>query len=132
MASESIKREVLSRLSAGETPLPAGKAKVKLGRSILHVRYCSTDARNTARYKFNINPNSLNSDYELWICGDADRYYLVPNSLIREMYGNPSAYPDRHHADIRVVSLNATTHTVTYATGGRSADLSMYFRTRLK
>lgn len=132
MSNETIKVEVLRRVSAGERWFSAGKAKVKVGRFVLHVRYCSPDRSNSARYKFNINPNSLNADYELWICGDAGHYYLVPNTLIREMYDDPSAYPDQHHADVRVVSVHRGTHTVTYATGGKSADLSEFFCIRLK
>lgn len=131
MSTDAIKHEVLSRVSAGERCFSAGKAKFKVGRSVLHVRFCSHDKRKSARYKFNINPNSLNSNYELWICGDADHYYLVPNTLIREMYDDPSAYPDRHHGDIRVVSVDTSAHSVTYAARGKSADLSGFFCTGL-
>lgn len=57
-------------------------------------------------YKFNINPNTLSADYELWICGSAGVWYLVPIDLIGRIYSDPAAYPDHRHPEIRVVSLN--------------------------
>jgi hypothetical protein len=126
MSGEEIKREVLDKISAGQGWSWAGKARVKIGHITIHVRYCSADGKQSPHYKFNVNPNSLRADYELWICGSPEVWYLVPIDVINRMYSDPAAYPDYRHPDIRVVSLNKSTNSVTYAAGGRSAELSEF------
>jgi hypothetical protein len=132
MSSVAVKDEILRRVSSGQRWFPVGMAKFKVGNRLIHVRYCSADKSNSVRYKFNINPNSLVSDYELWICGDVDHYYLIPNPLIRDIYADPSAYPDKRHSEIRVVSVNAGSHIATYATGGKFVDLSTFLCAKVK
>ena len=126
--SEKIKRAVLER-AAGASPVSAaGRAKYRIHDNVVHVRFCSTSARAPSRYKFNINPNTLSADYELWICGSSDTYYLIPIDFIRSLYENPSAYVDYHHPKIRVVSVDADKHAVTFARGGQSKSLESYLR----
>jgi uncharacterized ferritin-like protein (DUF455 family) len=126
MTGESAKQAVLNRISAGGRWSATGKAKVKIAQTVLHVRFCSVNASKSPRYRFNINPNTLTADYEVWICGDASHYYLLPNSLIKAWYEDPSAYPDNYHDEIRVVTVDTASHTVTYATGGKSADIAAF------
>jgi len=118
-------------LAKDTAPVPAGRAKVRIGRSLLHIRYCSPNPNALARYKFNINPNTLSADYELWICGSAAVYYLMPMSFIQSIYDNPGTYVDRAHPEIRVVSVDADAHSVTYACGGVSSSLRKYLSATL-
>ena len=129
--SEETKRIVLNRISAGEDWVPSGRAKYRKGLHVIHVRFCSPDRFASPHYKFNINPNTLSADYEVWICGDANTYYLIPIQLMRRIYYDPQSYVDSRHPEIRVVSVNASTNTVTYATGGRTTDITPYLRRTL-
>ena len=120
------KTAALAKVAKGGTVAPAGNAKFRVGKSVIHVRFCSTNLNASGKYKFNINPNTLSADYELWVCGSAATYYLMPTSFMRQIYNNPSTYVDRMHPDIRVVSVDAQSHTVTYASGGIGSSLRGY------
>ncbi len=97
----------------------------------MHVRFCSASARAPGKFKFNINPNSLSADFELWVCGEANAFYLIPISFIRAIYDNPNTYQDTHHVGIKVVSVDAHEHKVMFASGGVSANLKQFFGARL-
>lgn len=129
--NEEIKYAVMKNISGSKGYTFIGRASYLIGSTTLHVRFCSTDSKGSPHYKFNINPNTLNADYEVWICGDIDTYYLLPNSLIKKIYEDPEAYVDSHHPKIRIVSVNVETNTVTYATGGKSTHLLKYLNTTL-
>lgn len=130
--TDTEKLSAISAVANGASISPAGKAKYRVGNSKIHVRFCSSSAAASDKYKFNINPNTLSADYELWVCGSAETYYLIPVSVIRDIYDNPNTYEDRHHPGIMVVSVDAASHTVTYAAGGVRLSLSSYFRGRLE
>lgn len=120
------KKAALTKIAKGVAVTPAGNAKFRIGKSVVHVRFCSTNPNAPGKFKFNINPNTLSADYELWVCGSAATYYLIPTPFMRAIYDNPSAYVDRMHPEIRVVSVDAHAHTVTYASGGTSSSLRGY------
>ncbi|MGC9326733.1 MAG: hypothetical protein ACP5I1_03790, partial [Candidatus Hinthialibacter sp.] len=103
-----------------------GKSKFRIGGSVVHVCFCSENGRGPEKYKFNINPNTLSADYELWVCGSAQIYYLMPVALMREIYDNPTTYVDRMHPEIRVVSVDTGAHFVTFASGGVGTSLKAY------
>ena len=125
------KQAALKTLANGASIAPTGNAKFRVGNCIVHVRLCSRSARSPEKYKFNINHNTLSAEYELWICGSAQTYYLMPMSFLREIYDSPSTYEDRHHPGIKVVSVDTGMHSVQYARGGVSASLKPYHRARL-
>lgn len=125
--SEDVKKKVLQQVAAGKTFNYLGKSKYRIDQTIVHVRFCSTDIRDSSKYKFNINPNTLSADYELWICGQSDSYYFIPISIMNDIYYHPDAYVDNRHPEIRVVSLDIESHKVTYARGGVSLNLRPYW-----
>ena len=94
----------------------------------VHVRYC---AEGSGNYKFNINPNTLHADYELWICGEANHWYLIPVNVMKAMYDHPEAYPDRMHPEIRVVSVNMRDHSALYGSPSIKYDIRPYYRNKL-
>ena len=126
------KEAVLERLAPGTLSRRLGRAKWEIRGKVLHVRFCSTDREDSQHYKFNINPNTLTADFEVWICGSEAVYYLIPISRIREIYASPDAYVDRHHPEIRVVSVRSDAHCATYAAGGRSLDLGPFLNSPLQ
>jgi|SRR5580700_9040273 hypothetical protein len=92
---DATKEAVLRRIAGAEKFYPLKHHKFRIRELSVHLRYCKTN--QTARYRFNINANTLTADHEVWICGSESSYYLVPISVIRMMYEDPEAYPDRHH-----------------------------------
>lgn len=124
--SDAEKNAALAKVAKGATVAPAGNAKVRIGKLVVHVHYCSPNANAPGKFKFNINPNTLSADYELWVCGSATVYYLMPISLMQGIYDNPDTYVDRRHPEIRVVSIDTHSHTVTYASGGVKSSLRGY------
>ena len=129
--SNTEKNAALAAIGNGVKPVSAGKSKFRIGQKVVHVRFCSEDAAGSTKYKFNINPNTLSGDHELWVCGSAKTYYLMPVSLMRSIYEDPNTYVDRAHPEIRVVSVDIGTNTVTYASGGTYKSLREYLNARL-
>jgi hypothetical protein len=121
--STSEKNAALAKVANGASIVSAGNAKARIGKAVVHVRFCSRNLSAPGKFKFNINPNTLSADYELWVCGSAALYYLMPVAFMRGIYDNPDTYIDRMHPEIRVVSVDADAHTVTYAAGGVSSSL---------
>jgi hypothetical protein len=129
--NKAIKAVVLSTLAGSHGWSPLGKSTVRVGKANVHVRFCSANPRSPSKYKFDINPNTLSADYELWICGDRHTYYLIPIEVIKKMYSDPNAYSDHHHEEIKVVSVDSQSDYVTYATGGKSISLKPFAKARM-
>ncbi len=125
---QMIKDEVLSAISGGSSPAHLGRETYRLGSTTVHARYRASGPDN---YHFDINPNTLRADFELWICATADHYYLIPMSVIEDMYHQPAAFPDKHHPVIRAVTVNTCAHSVRYASPSISRGLRPYFRATL-
>jgi hypothetical protein len=88
--SNTEKSAALIAIANGVKPLNAGKSKYRIGQRLVHVRFCSADAAGSTKFKFNINPNTLSADFELWLCGSAKTYYLMPVALMHSIYENPN------------------------------------------
>lgn len=133
-SNQQSKYEVLDKISNGKHWYKAtgqGQSKWYVGNNIIHVRYRSSPKADGWSYAYNINPNTLTSDFEVWICSNSDVYYLMPISVIKKIYYAPEAYVDYHHPDIRVVDINSQTHFALYGRGGKQMDFSSYFRAKL-
>ncbi len=130
--TSSIKGRVLNEIAEGRPVAGGGRALYRVGSRRIHVRFCSTDRRKVSKYKFNIIPTTLSADYELWICGGADSYCLIPRRVVHDIYRHPSAYVDRRHPQLRVVSVDAAVHNAMFARGGVSIDLRRFFQVRLE
>ena len=128
---EEIKRQVYSKIAGKENWFPSGRAKIRIGQYVIHVRFCSTNRPAPSKYKFNINPNTLTADYELWICGSSELFYLVPINIIKDIYSDPETYQDYHHEGIKVVSIDTDSDYVTYGKGGKALSLKPYLKSKL-
>ena len=130
--SEQLKLSVLKRIGSGINPnRTMGPSNYCVGDTKIHARFCRTNNRSPHLFKFNINPNTLASNYELWICGHVELYYLIPTSLMQRIYDDPDAYPDNRNPEIRVVSVDVSTNKITYKTGGGKLDIAEYRNKRL-
>ena len=127
-----IKEEVLALVAGTHCVKSVGNAKYRINNAVVHVRFCATGLARPSHYKFNINPNTLSADYELWICGSRQIYYLIPIAAIKQLYSHRSAYVDGHHPKIRAVSIDVHNHLVKYASPGLSMDLKKYLQGTLE
>lgn len=111
MVGEVAKFTVLSRIAAGASAQTLGRSMVRIGWWIVHVRFRSAaHTEGGTVYRFGLNPRTLTADLELWICGSADTYYLIPKTIVHRIYNDPSALPDHVHTEIRFAEINARTH----------------------
>lgn len=125
--SEGMKLSALMKLQNGVSPTKShGPSNYIVAGKKVHARFCHTNDRQPHLFKFNINPNSLKADYELWVCGENGLYYLIPTTLMKQVYDDPDTYPDTQHPDIRVVSVDISTDKITYKTGGGKLHIAMY------
>ncbi|MGB3086560.1 MAG: hypothetical protein WBC53_02330 [Phycisphaerae bacterium] len=125
---QQIKDCVLKSIAPSEKRVKCGRALYRVGGVVVHVRYRAPGSRH---YGFNINPNTLRAEYALWICGSPGHWYLIPIEVVRRMYEHPRAYPDKHHTEIRVVTVETGIHRVGYAAPSVHLDFSSYFRATL-
>lgn len=128
-----LKEDVLSRIAQGKQWKKVGedrKEKWQVGDKIVHVKYRARLLYRGA-YSYGINPNSLEADYEVWICGDTEKYYLIPTNVIKMIYNHPDAYPDNTHREIRVAHVHVGTHKCRYSPNGPIFDFSVYYRATL-
>jgi hypothetical protein len=131
MAGEIEKKKVLTRLAAGRQMVSLPKSKAKVGNNVVHMRFRSSPKGNSSTWSFNINPNTLTGDFELWICGSASLYYLIPITSIKAIYEDESAYVDYAHPEIRVLDIDSSTHQCFYGKG-RNADFASFFHASLE
>ncbi len=124
--SNTEKRAALVKIAKGVSIIPTGITKFRIGQFVVHARFCSANPNAPGKFKFNINPNTLSAEYELWVCGSSAIYYLMPTSFIRGIYENPDTYMDYLHPKIRVVSVDTHTHKVMFASGGKTSSLEGY------
>lgn len=126
MKGQRTKENVLNQIANGQKIVKCPSSKWQIGDAILHVRYRTNPVPGGCQYSFNINPNTLKADYEVWICGSENRYYLIPISIIRKMYEHPNTYIDSRY-QYRVASIDVNTHRCLYARGGCDKDFTDYF-----
>ena len=125
---EEIKRMVLNNVAGQRDWVYSGRSIVTVDNKVIHIRFRSVDPRRPETYIYNINPNTLRADFELWICQSEDIYYLIPIEIIRRIYFDPDTYEDKTHPEIRVVNINITNHLLKYGRGQKSIDARKYFR----
>lgn len=136
MVERQVHRRIaLSEISNGAPVSRAGRHKFSVLGSIVHVRFCSGDILTPNKFLFTLHSNILTAahvDYELWVCGNADVYYLIPVKLVKKICNFPGVSRTRHDPDARIVSVNSRRHVVTYAPGGKNMNLRRYFKAKLR
>lgn len=99
----TVKEKVLKRVSNGNEIIYLPKAKVKINNLIYHYREDSY--KPSGKYPFNINPNTLSSDYEIWICGSENIYYLIPKFEIEKIYFS-GATPNQTPGQENIITID--------------------------
>jgi hypothetical protein len=128
--NREAKLQLLGRLGEGDPRRLRGETYELDGYSV-HARYCATTPGRKSHFSFNINQTSLAADYELWLCGDTDVWYLLPAEDLRRIYEDPDAYVAADNPTHRVVEVLLDRDELGYAKGGRKADISEFRSARL-
>ena len=126
-AGNEIKAIVLRKIAGALSIRQKPKAKWQIGSALVHVRFRSEPKSDGATYAFNINPNTLSAAFELWICGSADSFYLIPMSELRDIYNDPNGYRDYAHPEIRVADIQTRNHRCIYGRGNLSRDFGKFY-----
>lgn len=131
MVGDTAKFQALRQIARGAAVRPFGRSKVQIGNKVIHVRFRSTaKTLGGAVWLFTLTPSTLTADYELWICGSALHYYLIPKAVIERIYTDPSERPGYTQNEIWTAEINSRTHSWLRAKG-KSVDLSGYFKAQL-
>lgn len=120
------KKALVSQLARGEVPREVGRARLRISAGIVHVLYSSL--KSAKQYKFGINESALSADFELWICGSRDQWYLIPMGVIRRLHQHPDSYRDTYQPGLARIFVNTETNEVTYARGGIKENIRRYFQ----
>lgn len=125
MTKEEIIYEVKNLVTNGKPYNEIGGNKLLFNNKVFHWRWKGISSP-PYRFPFGINNNSLDSDYEIWICASTDAFYVIPTNKIIEMYNHPNAYVDRMYPNIRALTAYTHTDKATYARPGIQMDIKPY------
>lgn len=127
-SSNQVKMQVIRKI-AGEKPFhQASNHKFRVTGFVIHVRFVSAPKNSSNSYTFDVYPNTLTADYEVWICEAENYYYLIPITKLREMY--PYAYGAKKHPEARLMSVDIN-HRCSYSRSRPPEDFSRYFTATL-
>ena len=117
---------IFQKLANGKSTYDFGKHKVNVAGKTIHWRKKSFPRKNPSKFPFNINPNSLSADYELFICGDEKNYFLLPKELVKMMNSHPNAYPDRRNPGYTIITIDIRYSEAVYASPSIALNLMSY------
>jgi hypothetical protein len=133
MQNAQIKKDVAKFIGGQSAISLIGGESFKIGSHSVHFRYrTGPKSRSGRTFSYNVNPNTLRCDYEVWICGAPADYYLFPKRLMSDLYHDEDAYVDYRHPSIRVMEIDLETHALLFGRGGKRIDASSYFRKTLE
>lgn len=101
-----LKMTVLNKIADGRQITFLSKAKVRIDGQTYHYR--ENKFRNSGYQPFGLNPNSLSADFEVWICGSESIYYLIPKSVVSQIY-HSGATPNQTPGQENIVTINIDT-----------------------
>src|SRR5713226_2390949 len=115
--TDTYRESALRRIAGGRATRKTGQVTYEIEGKRFHIK---VKTGNLRKYPFNINDAVLAADYEVYVCGTQDLYYMVPVELIRKMHTDPSAMPDYTHPGLTVVDIYPAENQIIYGTGGKS------------
>ena len=126
----SVKQEsenaVLIKIANGKEHKPHKRNIVSIDGQLIHYRFCTGSGRN--RFPFNISPTTLTAKYEVWICGNANCYYLIPIEVIGEIYKDEDTYKNKAHGqeNLRTMTVHTDTNVVKHGRNGKNKQIAQY------
>jgi hypothetical protein len=125
---QTVKTKVINRIANGMPVMSLPRWKYqsdnwyRVDGKLIHTRYISKNSEI-----FGIYASTLErADFEVWICGSEDHYYLIPIEVLRDEY--PSAFSDNRCPDHRLMHVDIYNHHVIY---GLRTELYRYFKAAL-
>lgn len=119
---EKARISVLHQISGGEFR-KIGRVSYIINNKKVHIKGKSG---NSYKYPFNINKTVLSADFEVYICGNDQQFYIIPNNIIKMMYNDPSAMFDSHHPDYTIIDVIPSKDRIVFGTGGKLISISEY------
>lgn len=113
---------VLNEISNGDYT-KIGQVTYRINEKLVHIK---GNSRRSNKYPFNINPAVLRADFEVYICGDENTFYVIPVHIIRMMYCDPDAMPDNYHSGYTIIDVHTDTNKIVFGTGGKGIDVTQY------
>ena len=110
------------------------KHRVEINGIVIHCRFVTngTRADDEYRYAFNINPNTLTAQYELWVCGTSKWYYLIPIDVIKEIYNDPDVYVNNHPQELmRTMNIVTADDIVIFGKNAKKKEFRQYWNATL-
>jgi hypothetical protein len=126
--TNTIREHVVKQIAQSHSYRKIGQVEYVIAGKNFHVKVKSG---NGQKYPFNINPTVLRADYEVVICGNEDRYYVLPQELIKEIHSDPHAMPDKRNPGYTIYDMHPQQNKIVFGTGGRSLDATKYKNLKL-
>lgn len=119
------KETVLNKIADGQQISRLPKSKAKIGDKIFHYRLKSFAANGSDKFPFNINPNTLTADFEVWICGSENTFYTVPIKTIKEIYNDPDTYTNsnENQGNIKTLTFDSYYNIAKYGRNRKQISL---------
>jgi hypothetical protein len=114
---------VLQKISHGKKYSKSGSVTFSIENKHYHIK---VKTGHLKKYPFNINPTVLEADFEVYVCGDDNLYYVIPMTLIKEMHTDPFAMPDHRYDGYTVVDVHPHENIIKYGTGGKYLNIEKY------
>ncbi|MCO5234265.1 MAG: hypothetical protein M9888_11080 [Chitinophagales bacterium] len=130
---ESVQLNVLSKLAGGQRITTIKRSLVRINGLLVHYRMKSQASDGASKFPFNINPTTLTADFEIWICGSEEIYYVIPKTIIKKIYDDPDTYTNKtpNQEDIKTLTVNTFANEVAYGRNGKKLDIAKYRNIKL-
>ena len=120
---EFYRQQVLLRISNGYQPIQEGRVTYSINGLIFHIKGKAGSGND---YPFNINNAVLGADYEVYICGNSNLFYVIPIDIIRQVHSDPNAMADRHNPGYTIIHIRTDVNELLYAAPAQTIDISSY------
>jgi hypothetical protein len=122
------KETVLTKIANGQPISWQPKSKAKIGEKVFHYRLKNFAANGSDKFPFNINPNTLTADFEVWICGSENTFFTVPIEIIKEIYNDPDTYTNsnENQGNIKTLTVDSYHNIVKYGRNGKQISLKNF------
>lgn len=125
---QAIVESLVRKVADGSPVVEIGRSKYRVGDgATIHVRLHRPIASSSRNFWFDLNPSSLSVDYDIWICGNASMFYVVPQDVIARLYDDPEHYRNKRHPQIHPVHVYVETHEVRFARLGKREQIAKFF-----
>lgn len=117
------RKKVLDKIADDDEYRQIGRVSYDIAGKIFHIKVVTGKKKN---YPFNINKTVLKADYEVYVCGTSELFFVIPISIVKKMHEDPNAMPDYRNKDYTVVVVKPLENKITYATKGKAINIGIY------